>query len=255
MHDRSSAGAGSRGAAHDRRWFATRAAATAVVLVASLGHASAETTVAPSQPVPTAPAITIPPAPAEAPTAPRATISFIAGMSIPITGLNYNAGIGVRGGANLGKFYLGGLLALHQGDAKTITYGPVSSLGIPGGAQHYSSLPIFLVADGGYNIGIPLGRLSTVLTPYLCVGAVVMNMQSSGVYGDSTITPIYAVVGGGFSYDIAVGARYSIGIHTRVFNTGDTDFKFGDLSKHQYEHGFSTSIFYAAVYTELSYRL
>jgi hypothetical protein len=200
-----------------------------------------------------APAATTTPV-VEAPGEPRATISFLGGMSIPIKGLNYNAGIGVRGGVNLGKFYVGGMLAVHQGDAKTITYGPVSLLGIPGGPQWYSSLPIFLVADGGYSIGIQLGQLSTVLTPYVSAGALVFNMQSSGVYGNSSIAPIYAVIGGGLSYGIALGPRYLFGLHMRMYNTGDASFTFGDRSKNQFEHGFSTSIFYSAIYTELSYR-
>lgn len=173
---------------------------------------------------------------------------------MPINGFRYNAGLGVRAGLDFGRFYLGGMLAVHQGDSKTVTYGPVSSLGIPGGPQTYDSLPLFTVVDGGYNLKIPIGGLSTTLTPYLSLGLLFTVMSSSGAYGDTSITRTDPVIGGGFSYSVPVGKQYALGLHYRMYNVGDATFEFGDLSQGTVEHGFSTSIFYSAFYSELSYR-
>lgn len=87
------------------------------------------------------------------------TVSLLAGMAVPVHGLHYGAGFGVRAGVNLGHFYLGGTFAVHAGDEKTIRYGRISSLGVDAGAQRYSSLPMFVTADAGYNITIPIGGL------------------------------------------------------------------------------------------------
>ena len=182
------------------------------------------------------------------------TLALITGISVPINGLQYNVGVGVRGGIDLGRFYVGGMVAVHQGDQKTITYGPVDSLGIPGGPQTYDSTPLFFVADGGYHLTIPLGGLDTVLTPYLSAGLLLIPMSSSGAYGESSVVNAYPVIGGGFSYAVPLGQRYSVGLHYRMYNVGDTQFSFGDLSQGTVEHGFSTSIFYAAFYSEVSCR-
>ena len=180
-------------------------------------------------------------------------VSVIAGASIPINGLVYNGGIGIRAGAHVGNFYLGGMVAVHQGDTQAITYGSVPTLGIPGGLQTYNSLPLFLVADGGYTLTIPIGGLATTFTPYVSMGLLAIILNTSGAYGDSSITNSNFVIGGGFSYRVPVVERYSVGIHYRMYNVGDTTFSYGNLSEGTVEHGFSTSIFYAAFYGELAY--
>src|SRR5437870_2854782 len=79
--------------------------------------------------------------------APHLTMAVIAGSSIPIKGLNYYEGLGLRAGVLWEKLYLGGMLAVHRGDTKTGDYPAVPALSIPGGHQVYKSLPVFLAAD------------------------------------------------------------------------------------------------------------
>lgn len=213
--------------------------------------------VAPAAPPPSLVPPLVEPPPAATPAAPQSrgvTLSLLTGISIPINGLQYNVGVGFRGGLDLGRFYVGGMVAIHQGDQKSINYGPVASLGIQGGVQTYNSTPLFFVADGGYHLTIPLGGLDTVLTPYLSAGVLLIPMSSSGAYGDTSIVNPYFVIGGGFSYSVPLGPRYSVGLHYRMYDVGDTQFSFGDLSQGTVEHGFSTSIFYAAFYSEVSCR-
>lgn len=196
----------------------------------------------------------VPVSPAPGLAAPKTKeVSVIVGASIPINGLVYNGGIGIRAGAHFGKFYVGGMLAVHQGDTKTIVWGPVPALGIQGGPQTYDSLPLFVVADGGYTLTIPLGGRATTFTPYLSAGLLAIILDSAGAYGESSTTNAYFVIGGGFSYRVPVADRYSVGIHYRMYNVGDTSFEYGNLSEGTVEHGFSTSIFYAAFYGELAY--
>jgi hypothetical protein len=71
------------------------------------------------------------------------------------------------------------------------------------------------------------------------------------VYGDAAVTNGYFVAGGGFSFNADVMEQVSIGPSYRMYNVGDTEFEFGSLGDGEIEHGFSTSIFYAAFYGEL----
>jgi hypothetical protein len=213
----------------------------------------------PAESAPTAPAAAeVPSAPlppvVAAATSHQVTASVLVGSSIPINGLNYNAGTGIRGGATFGHYYLGGMLAVHQGDSLAISWPAVAAFGTNAGVQAYKSLPVFAVIDGGYKLRIPVGSIATFLTPYLSTGLLVIGMSSSGVYGNSNIANSYFVVGGGFSYGVPISERYSIGVHFRGYDTGDTKFSFGDYSKGTIEHGFSTSVFYAAFYLELETR-
>jgi hypothetical protein len=193
--------------------------------------------------------------PAQAPVVPAAhsgEISVIMGYALPIKGLNYKLGFGVRGGIDLGHFYLGGMVAIHQGDDKHISYGP-SSLD-NGGKQDYSSLAVFATVDAAYRLELPLGARRTTLSPFLSAGLLAIPMSSSGVYGATSITNTYLVLGGGASYSVDISDLYAVGLHVRVYDTGDTSFDFGDLSQNQHQHGFSTSIFYAAAYLESTFR-
>ena len=174
------------------------------------------------------------------------------GSSFAINGLNYNVGGAVRVGVNLRHVYLGGFAALHQGDTKTITWGPDAFSN--GGDQKYSSHPFFFAADAGYSFTLPIGAVESVLTPCLSGGLLLITMDTSGVYGSSSIAKTYGIVGFGASYDLLFGARFFVGAHFRLYDTGDTSFKFGDASQGTYQHGFSTSIFYYALYSELGLR-
>lgn len=169
-------------------------------------------------------------------------VSVITGRSMPINGLVYNAGIGLRGGTRVGQIYLGGMLAVHVGDTKQIKYS--------NGVQTYSSRPKFITADAAYEFAGSIGTHRTTLSPYVSAGMLSMSMSSSGTFGDPSLTKRYFVLGGGLSYNIDVTDRYAVGLHARVYNTGDTSFDFGDSSQGQIEHGFSTSIFYAGFYLE-----
>ena len=183
---------------------------------------------------------------------PDAEVSVITGYALPIKGLNYNLGVGVRGGVVLGPLYVGAMVAVHQGDDKHITYGPDTLDN--GGKQDYASLAVFATADVAYQLQIPLGARRSTLAPFVSAGLLAIPMGSSGVYGDSSITNSYLVVGGGVSYSVDLNARYAVGLHVRVYDTGDTSFDFGDLSQNTHQHGFSTSIFYAAAYLESTLR-
>jgi hypothetical protein len=239
-----------------------------VLSTLSAATASADPTAAAF--VPTTEAAPLPPS-AAAPSAPTAeataqadvlaqhpwSVSVVAGSSIPINGLNYNEGIGVRGGIHvatnkLKHVYLGGILAVHAGDSKTIGWGPTQFSN--GGDQHYNSHPLFVAADAGYSFQIPVGTLDTVLTPCLSAGVMVIGMDTDGVYGTTSITNTYGVVGFAASWDVNFNSRFYAGAHYRLYNTGDTSFSFGDLAQGTYQHGFSTSVFYYALYSELGYR-
>ena len=185
------------------------------------------------------------------------SMSVIAGSSIPINGLNYNEGIGVRAGVHVGAgklehIYLGGILAAHAGDSKTI--GWPSTVFNNAGDQHYHSHPLFLAADAGYSFEIPIGTLDTVLTPCVSAGLLVIGMDTDGVFGTTSITNTYGVIGFAASWDVGFSDRFYAGVHYRIFNAGDTSFSFGDYAQNTYQHGFSTSVFYYALYSELGYR-
>jgi hypothetical protein len=179
--------------------------------------------------------------------------SVIGGSSIAINGLNYNAGVGLRAGVNLKHFYLGGLLLLHQGDTKTINWGATAFSNA--GDQKYTSHPFFFAADAGYSFDVPLGPIDTVLTPCLSAGLLLITMDSSGVYGTpSSLAQTYGLFGFGASYGLLLGERTFAGVHFRLYDTGDTKFEYGNVSQGTYQHGFSTSIFYYALYAEVGYR-
>jgi hypothetical protein len=180
------------------------------------------------------------------------SVEVLAGSAIAIHGVNYNLGVGVRAGAHLAHFYLGGMLAVHQGDTKTIAWGPTAFSN--GGDQKYTSHPFFFAADAGYTFDIPIGSVDTLLTPCLSGGLLLMTMDTSGVYGSSSIAKTYGLLGLGASYGVLLDQRVYLGAHFRMYDTGDTTFDFGNLAQGTYEHGFSTSIFYYALYSELGYR-
>jgi hypothetical protein len=207
-----------------------------------------------ADPVAGPPPATETPAPATPPVPTHGiTLTALAGSSIPINGVNYNAGIGVKAGIHFGHVYVGGMLAVHQGDTKSINWGAVPALGYQAGTQTYSSVPIVTAADLGYRIDIPIAGLQTSLMPYVSAGLIATFMSSSGVYGDSSIVNTDPVIGGGLAVSVPIGSRLALGLHSRTYNVGDTSFHFGNASQGTYEHGFSTSIFYTAFYSELSY--
>jgi hypothetical protein len=174
------------------------------------------------------------------------------GSSFAIKGLNYNFGAAARVGVNLRHVYLGGFAALHQGDNKKISWGPDAFSS--GGDQKYSSHPLFFAADAGYSFVLPIGSLDSVFTPCLSGGLLLITMDTSGVYGSSSIVNTYGIFGFGVSEDLLFGERFFAGVHFRLYDTGDTSFEFGNLSQGTYQHGFSTSIFYYALYSELGLR-
>ena len=181
------------------------------------------------------------------------TIGILVGSSLHIKGLNYGTGIGVRGGVTLGRLYLGGLIAAHEGDKLSINYGAASAIGVTGGRQKYESSPLLVVADVGYVFEIGKGELVFRAMPNLGAGVLSIPIHSKGVYGESTIRPLKGIIGIGLSVGALVHNHLFVGAHARAYNTGDTSFKFGDLSKGTYQHGFSTSIFYDALFGEVAY--
>jgi hypothetical protein len=185
------------------------------------------------------------------------SIALIAGTSIPINGLNYNEGLGVRAGANVAvrqfeHVYVGGVVTAHAGDSLSITWGPDAIQ--KGGVQYYTSHPGFVAADIGYSFAFSLGRIETVLTPCLSAGLMLIEMDTNGTYGSTSIVNAYGIIGFAASYDLLLGKHFFVGAHYRMYDTGDTTFQFGNLSNNTYEHGFSTSVFYYALFSELGYR-
>lgn len=188
---------------------------------------------------------------------PEMVVSVIAGISPAAKrGLDYGAGFGVQGGAMLNKFYVGGLLARHQGSKTRINYGRVSNLGINGGAQDYKWSCLFLAADAGYRLSIfNTGSISAALMPYISSGLGIVNMKSSGVYGQpDNVVDKKIRFGGGAAYKVLFGDRFSVGLNYRVYAPVDAAFDFGS-GRNEIPHGFSTGLYYYAFFSEFSYRL
>jgi hypothetical protein len=176
-----------------------------------------------------------------------------AGYAIPINGLRYGAGAGFKAGMNLNNLYLGVVLAGYLGDKKSIRYGAVPSLGIQSGKQEYKSTGLYLAADIGYDIGIPIGGAKTILQPYVSAGLMVIPIVSSGVYGNSNTVLSKFAPGAGFVYRVPITERLSAGLDYRMYSLGDGEFDFGDSGEIQ--HGFSTAIWFGAFSADLSFRL
>jgi hypothetical protein len=176
-----------------------------------------------------------------------------AGYAIPVNGLRYGVGAGFKAGMNLDKLYLGAAIAGYMGDKKSIRYGAVPSLGIQSGKQDYKSAGLYLAADIGYNIGIPIRRTTTILQPYGCAGLMLIPIVSSGVYGDSNTVLSKFTPGFGFVYRVPITERLSVGLDYRQYFLGDAEFDFGDSG--EIPHGFSTSIWFGAFSADLSFRL
>lgn len=184
-------------------------------------------------------------------------LSIIAGISPAAKrGLDYGAGFGVQAGANLNKFYVGGVLARHQGSKTRINYGRVSNLGINGGAQDYKWTCLFFAADAGYRLTLlKAGNISAVLMPYISSGLGIINMKTSGVYGEGdNVVDKKIRFGGGAAYQVSFGDRFSVGLNYRVYAPVDAAFDFGSR-RNEIPHGFSTGLYYYAFFSEFSYRL
>jgi hypothetical protein len=217
--------------------------AATIVLLAGRGHAQA-------------PASTVSgtsPAPADATKV--FSLSGLAGAGLPFNGMTYGAGVGVEASMSLGNWALAAGLLVYRGDEIKIDYGDLTSFGVKGGQQKYDSLPVFVVVDGGYGFHIDPGRLRSTFTPFVSAGALGLDVSTSGVYGSNNQLKVEPCLGWGVSYRVEISARVSIGLQYRMYpSLGDTNVDFGDASKNQIPHGFSTSIFYNALATELGYR-
>jgi hypothetical protein len=183
-------------------------------------------------------------------------LSFIAGMSPAAKrGLDYGSGFGVQAGTILNKFYVGGMLARHQGDEIKINYGGISNLGIKGGEQNYTWACAFLVADAGYRLPVlKTDKISAVLMPYISSGLGIINMKTSGVYGQGdNVVDKRLRFGGGAAYQASFGEHFSVGFNYRVYAPSDVSFEFGN-GGNEIPHGFSTGVYYYAFFSEFSYR-
>jgi hypothetical protein len=183
----------------------------------------------------------------------RFSFGPFAGYAVPTEGLRYGIGAGFKAGMNVNKLYLGVALAGYMGDKKSIRYGAVSSLGIKGGKQEYKNTGLYLAADLGYDIGIPIGGTTTILQPYASAGLMVIPVVSSGVYGDNNTILARFAPGVGFVYRVPVSERLSVGLDYRMYFPGDGEFDFGDSG--EIKHGFSTAIWFGAFSADLSFRL
>jgi hypothetical protein len=182
------------------------------------------------------------------------TLSLISGTSITSEALSYGIGVGVKAGLSLNKVYVGIATAVYTGENTTIRYGAVPSLGIQSGTQKYDSGPKLIMIDGGYDIKLAGDeKLSCIFTPYLSTGLVSINMRSSGVYGESKVTDSRLAFGGGLMVNVLFGSNFSFGLEQRMYPIGDAEFTFGEGSG-EIDHGFSTSVFYAALHTVVAYR-
>ncbi|WP_437985167.1 hypothetical protein [Sorangium sp. So ce117] len=182
------------------------------------------------------------------------TLGVISGYSIPENAMTYAVGLGLRGSVQLSHVHVGATVLLHEGDTVDIVYGGISSLGIWGGGQSYKTLPLFLLAEAGYAIEIPLGALKTELVPFFSLGTALIFMRTSGVYGDNALTDVHLAIGGGIDYRVLLNGPWSLGVDYRMYPLGDASFTFGDLSAGTIEHGYSTSVFYHALFVEGGYR-
>lgn len=173
-------------------------------------------------------------------------------FAIPIHGMSYGVGGGLRAGVDFHHVYLGATFLMHRGDSVDIGWG--STFFSKEGEQHYRTLPWFLVAEAGYAIQIPIAGLRTELVPFFSLGAAFVHVSTTGVYGKDSITDSHLAIGWGLDYRVSFAEPWSLGIGYRMYPLGAAHFSFGDLSAGTYEHGFSTSIFYHSVLAEAAYR-
>jgi len=185
-----------------------------------------------------------------------AALAVLFGAGLPFNGLTYGLGAGAQLQTSLGHVAIAGALFIYSGDEKNITYGPVPGFSIKGGRQQYNSLPIFLVGDGGYAFSINAGALRSAIKPFVSTGVMALHIATSGVYGDADQTQFKFCLGWGVAYRVRLGDRLAVGLQYRMYpNLGDDHIDFGSPSKNEIPHGFSTSIFYHAITTEIAYRI
>lgn len=190
--------------------------------------------------------------PAASPAPVRLSLSSVLGTAFANKGLEYGVGVGVRPAVTLHNVYIGGMFAVHAGDTKDIKWGETAIA--KGGKQHYSSTPVIAEADVGYRIELPIGPVKTALTPFVTAGLLVVAMSSSGDYGDSSTTDKHALIGGGAAYEVDFGDHLFVGAMFRMHKGVAGDFEFGNEAAGTYQHGFKTSLWYGAAFTEVGWR-
>lgn len=183
-------------------------------------------------------------------------VSVFAGPTVAKTqGMEYNSGLGLKGGAIIKKIYIGAMVAIHSGEDFEYYWPGIFQLGWPAGTQHYHSKPLFVEADAGYTFNFKLGGVSTTFLPYISYGILRMKIESDGVYGEpDDISEIKYTPGFGLSYLIWINEHVSVGADYRMYPLGDEIFIYGDISRNTYQHGFSTSLIFGALYGTVCYK-
>jgi hypothetical protein len=176
------------------------------------------------------------------------------GHAMPADALAYGFGAGLKGTAGIGLLHAGAGLLFHAGDETSIEYGPVDALGIEGGKQEYASAPLFLLLDAGLRLELTIGDRTTMFAPFLSAGLLLVNMSTSGPYGEASTAGSRFAIGWGLLYRVPLLGPVSLGVEYRMYPIGDGEFEFGDSSANEVAHGFSTSLFFHALFLEASYR-
>lgn len=179
-------------------------------------------------------------------------IAALAGHAIPVNGMEWGIGVGLRAGTRVGAIWIGGTAALYAGDSVDIDWG--STVLADGGRQYYTTLPIFVVGEVGYAFDFHPGPLELQLTPHLDLGAAFISAASHGEYGgdDSTLDGRLAW-GWGLTGRAFLDRHWALGVDYRMLPLGDADFDFNEGEVNS--HGYSTSVFFHGLSFELAYRL
>jgi hypothetical protein len=181
-------------------------------------------------------------------------LAGFAGVNIiPKTIYKSELGFGLKGGAILGKFYVGGVLGVHSPSETSIKYS--ASIISSSGTQTYKTRALFVAADAGLHLPIDLGSMQTHLFFCGSLGIMNLNTATAGVYGSpSNLSQTKLAYGFMGSYLFSIGDHLAIGPEYRMYLLGDQTFYFGNNSSGKYEHGFSQSATYGALYVVVAYK-